>query len=45
MATVRIPHPVFTYIPPVLRGNTIYFVASSEGEVPYVVRGRLTPAR
>jgi streptogramin lyase len=45
IATVTIPHPVNVYIRPVIQGELGYFVSQEEGEVPYVIRARIGPAR
>ena len=44
-ATFRVRHPVSRWLTPVVRGNVFWFVAQEEGEIPYVVRGRLVPGR
>lgn len=45
LATVTIPHPVTTYVRPVIRGDVGYFVTQQEGEIPFVIRARIGPAR
>jgi len=43
LALLRVPLPVTVYQAPVIRGNVAWFIAQEEGEVPYVVRGRIGP--
>lgn len=45
LAALTVPHPLTTYIRPVVRGSLAWFVAQESGEVPYVVRFRFDPPR
>jgi hypothetical protein len=45
LATVRIGIPVNNYVHALIRGGTAYLVSQEEGEIPYIVRGRIGPAR
>lgn len=42
--TVRLPFRVDRYIPPVVRGDTVWTVVMDEIDVQYVVRARLRPS-
>lgn len=42
--TVRLPFRIDPYVPPVVRGDTIWAVVTDEVDVQYVVRARLRPA-
>jgi hypothetical protein len=44
LATLSIPHPVSFWLRAVVRGPKVYFVTQEDGEVPYVVSGRIGPA-
>lgn len=41
--TVRLPFRVDAFVPPVVRGETVWAVATDELDVQYVVRARLRP--
>jgi hypothetical protein len=43
LAQVRVPYRLKPSLRPVVRGQTAWFIAQEEGEVPYVVRGRVGP--
>lgn len=43
--TVRMPFRVDEWVPPVVRGDTVWAVVTDEAEVQYVVRGRMGPVR
>lgn len=43
IATVRIPHPISSWLPPVVRGVVVWLAAQDDDGVPYVVRGRIGP--
>jgi hypothetical protein len=45
LGTVIVPHPVSSFIRPTVRGDMAWFVAQETGEVPYVIRARIGPAR
>lgn len=45
VATIKVPHPVTSWLKPVLRGDVAYFVSQEPGEIPYIIRGRLVPTR
>ena len=44
IATLHLPYPVTTYHRPVVRAGRAWFVVQEEGEIPYVIRGRIEPA-
>lgn len=44
VATVRLPFRVDPYVPPVVRGETLWAVTTDEMDVQYVVRAGLHPA-
>jgi 6-bladed beta-propeller protein len=43
LARLQVPHPLSDFRSPVIHGKVAWFVAQEEGEVPYVVRGRIGP--
>lgn len=45
LATLNIPLPLNGWVRPVIRNATGYFLVQEEGEIPYVVRGKVGPAR
>ena len=45
LALLHVPYPLSDYHPAVVRGNVAWFIVQEEGEVPYVVRGRISPGR
>jgi hypothetical protein len=45
VATLTVPLPLNGWLRPVIVKNMGYFILQEEGEVPYVVRGRIGPPR
>lgn len=43
IARFNIAHPVSPWHRPVVRGNQVWLVTQEDGEIPYIVRGRLGP--
>jgi streptogramin lyase len=44
VATLRTEHRIYTRLRPIVKGDTIWFLATDDDDVPYVVRGRIRNA-